>query len=486
VINTGIKLSSGGVIHSDYLAHAQANFLAENELDNFIASCGSPLRKSIRVNTLKISVEKFKTIADSYHWKLTPIPWCAEAFWLEFTYGEQDFLLGNTPEHIQGLFYVQESSSMLPPFALLKEQNIEQPLIVDMAAAPGSKTTQIAAMLNNQGIVLANELSASRLKFLSANLVRCGILNTAMSHLDARKIGTFMPGQFDYVLLDAPCGCEGTVRKDINALKNWSLDAVKEIAKLQKELILSAYAALKPGGKMVYSTCTLSPEENQQVANYLVEQTDAVIEPLNHLFEGANEAVDENGYLLVLPHQFDSEGFFIASFRKPNSEVETVPLKEIYQSPFVEINRKIKKQVIDYYLAHFAINIDLDGYELLQRDKEVWLFPENISRLNSHMKINRAGLKLAQVYPNKIRSSHEFACCIGELAGRQKVEMDRSQLEQFMQGRNIEVTPELVDQGEVLLCFQGSIVGLGQNQKGKVKSGLPRELVKDNYRYPIC
>jgi 16S rRNA (cytosine1407-C5)-methyltransferase len=483
---SAIKLTSGGSIHVDYLAHAQANFLAENELDNFILSCGSPLRKSIRVNTLKLSVEEFKQIALNYQWQLTPIPWCKEAFWIDFSNDKEEVSIGNSPEHIQGLFYVQESSSMLPPVALLNSINLadrnEPPLVLDMAAAPGSKTTQIAAMLNNQGIVLANELSASRLKFLSANLVRSGIINTAMSHLDARKIGGFMPGQFDYVLLDAPCGCEGTVRKDINALKDWSLNKVKEIAKLQKELILSAYAALKPGGKMVYSTCTLSPEENQHVADYLVEQTDAIIEPLNHLFEGANKVADDKGYLLVLPHQFDSEGFFIASFIKPESKVEALPLKEIYQSPFIDINKKIKQQVIAYYQTHFGFEIEIDGYELLQRDKEVWLFSKDIKKLNTHLKVNRAGLKIAQVYPNKIRSTHEFACCLGQLAKQQRVDLTKAQLEQFYQGLNLEIALQAAAKGEVILCYQGHVVGLGQNQKGKVKNGLSRDLVKDNFK----
>lgn len=476
-------LASGGEINSDYLEHALDTFLSGHEKDAFLAACGQPLRKSIRVNTLKISVEDFHQLAARNGWLLTQIPWCQQGFWIDTSSASNKQLLGNTAEHLQGLFYIQEASSMLPPAALLADNQTREPLVIDMAAAPGSKTTQLAAMLKNRGIVLANELSASRLKYLSSNLLRCGILNTLMSHHDARKIGQWMPEQFDFVLLDAPCGGEGTVRKDIDALKHWDIEKVRELACLQQALILSAYQALKPGGRMVYSTCTLSPEENQQVANFLIANSDAQIEPLNQLFEDAEKVSTEEGYLLMLPQVFNSEGFFIACFSKPDTENTKPPLDSIYTSPFEPVSQKSLSQVVQYYQKHFALDLPLAEFELKQRDKEIWLFPQAAPRVNQYLKVNRGGIQIARIFPNKIRSSHEFASCLGALAKRQTVEINSSQFECFVQGKNIELDNPQVENGEVILTFNGSVIGIGQNQRGKVKNGLPRELVKDNYQF---
>lgn len=481
-----VKLSSGGVMSATYLKHALNSFLPLDQQQAFVESCGKPLRKSIRVNTLKCSVEKFLDITNFLGWKLDPIPWCEQGFWIDADV-LADVALGNLPEHIQGLFYIQEASSMLPPVALFSQVeliNEQQPLVVDMAAAPGSKTTQIAALLQNRGIVLANELSASRLKSLHTNLVRCGILNTCMSHLDARKIGTLMPGQFDYVLLDAPCGGEGTVRKDVQALRDWQLTKVEELAELQKELIVSAYKALKPGGTMVYSTCTLSLEENHRVADYLVENSDAVVQPLAQLFEGAEKVTSKQGYLLVLPHIFDSEGFFVACFHKPVDAINDYSIKNIYSSPFETPKKKTRQEIVGYYQKHFGIEIEPQGFKLLQRDKEIWLFPEAIDLVSPFLKVNRAGMKIAKIYPNKIRSSHEMACCLGAKANKQFTELSPQQLEMYWRGQNITIDDNEVKSGEVLLRYQESVIGVAQLNKGAIKNALPRELVRDNYCLP--
>ena len=158
-------------------------------LDDFLSACRRPLRKSVRVNTLKMSVEEFKRHAAQKNWQLTTIPWCDEGFWLERPNDEeQNLALGNTDLHLSGAMYVQEASSMLPPMALkhcLQTSNT----VLDMASAPGSKTSQLAALMNNQGVLVANELSSSRLKVLSATLKRMGVGNCALSHFDGVIFG---------------------------------------------------------------------------------------------------------------------------------------------------------------------------------------------------------------------------------------------------------------------------------------------------------
>lgn len=197
---------------------------AHLSFDDFVAACQRPLRRSIRVNTLKISVGAFLDLVSSYGWQLTPVPWCEEGFWIERD-DEESLPLGSTAEHLSGLFYIQEASSMLPVAALFADGN-QPERVMDVAAAPGSKTTQIAARMNNRGAILANEFSASRVKVLHANISRCGIHNVALTHFDGRVFGAALPEAFDAILLDAPCSGEGVVRKDPDALKTGPLKAI--------------------------------------------------------------------------------------------------------------------------------------------------------------------------------------------------------------------------------------------------------------------
>ncbi|ESC39970.1 rRNA (cytosine-C(5)-)-methyltransferase RsmF, partial [Salmonella enterica subsp. enterica serovar Agona str. SA-3] len=273
--------------------------------DEFISACQRPLRRSIRINTLKISVADFLALIAPYGWSLTPIPWCHEGFWIERD-DEEALPLGSTAEHLSGLFYIQEASSMLPVAALFADDNHPQ-RVMDMAAAPGSKTTQIAARMGNRGAILANEFSASRVKVLHANISRCGIANTALTHFDGRVFGAALPEMFDAILLDAPCSGEGVVRKDPDALKNWSPESNLDIAATQRELLDSAFHALRPGGTLVYSTCTLNRQENEEVCLWLKETYADAVEflPLDDLFPDADRALTPEGFLHVFPQIYD-------------------------------------------------------------------------------------------------------------------------------------------------------------------------------------
>jgi 16S rRNA m(5)C-1407 methyltransferase (EC 2.1.1.-) len=308
----------------DFLALMQAAMPAHLSLDDFIAACQRPLRRSIRVNTLKITVADFLSLVAPYGWQLTAIPWCEEGFWISRE-DEEVLPLGSTAEHLSGLFYIQEASSMLPVTALFADGNAPQ-RVMDVAAAPGSKTTQIAARMGNQGAILANEFSASRVKVLHANISRCGISNVALTHFDGRVFGAALPETFDAILLDAPCSGEGVVRKDPDALKNWSTESNREIAETQRELIDSAFHALRPGGTLVYSTCTLNREENEEVVEWLLARYPQAVErrPLNTLFPTAADALTPDGDLHVFPQIYDCEGFFVARLHKTGA-IEPLP-----------------------------------------------------------------------------------------------------------------------------------------------------------------
>nr|WP_049774177.1 16S rRNA (cytosine(1407)-C(5))-methyltransferase RsmF [Erwinia sp. Ejp617] len=454
-----------------------------NEFSRFIAISQQPLRRSLRVNTLKISVDDFLRLVEPYQWALTPIPWCPEGFWI--SRDDADKLpLGSTAEHLAGLFYIQEASSMLPVSALFAGGHMPQ-RVMDMAAAPGSKTTQIAACMGDRGAILANEYSASRVKVLHANLSRCGVSNTAMTHFDGRVFGPALPECFDAVLLDAPCSGEGVVRKDADALRNWSETSTAEIAATQRDLINSAFHALRPGGTLVYSTCTLNLSENQQVIRWLLEQyPDAVeIEPLDTLFNGAKEVATAEGFLHVFPHIFDSEGFFVARLRKVASVTKMPqPTYKVGKPPFSPVSRQQQQEVNDA-----AAKVGLrwgPELKLWQRDKEIWLFPAEIEPLLGRVRFSRIGLKLAETFTKGYRWQHHAAVALADASSANAFELDSHQAEEWYRGRDI--YPERSLPGdELIICHQKQPVGIAKKVGSRIKNTYPRELVRDGKLFSV-
>lgn len=443
--------------------------------DDFIAACQRPLRRSIRVNTLKTSVADFLQLVAPYGWQLTPVPWCAEGFWIERE-DEESLPLGSTAEHLSGLFYIQEASSMLPVAALFADGDMPQ-RVMDVAAAPGSKTTQIAARMGNKGGILANEYSASRVKVLHANISRCGISNVALTHFDGRVFGAALPESFDAILLDAPCSGEGVVRKDPEALKNWSPESNQQIAATQRELIDSAFHALQPGGTLVYSTCTLNRDENEDVVQWLLARYPQAVEtlPLGSLFPQASEALTAEGFLHVFPQIYDCEGFFVARLRK-TAAVEPLPAPgyKVGKFPFIPMKRRESAAVSD---AAAAVGLHWDeSHTLWQRDKEIWLFPQAMEAFIGRIRFSRIGIRLAETHNKGFRWQHEAVIALA--ASGTSFELTESEAEEWYRGRDIypQTPPQ---QDEAIVTYQGVTLGLAKKVGSRLKNSYPRELVRD-------
>ncbi|MGY5703745.1 16S rRNA (cytosine(1407)-C(5))-methyltransferase RsmF [Vibrio antiquarius] len=464
-----------------FLEKIQTILPAHLNMEDFIASCQKPLRKSIRVNTLKISIEAFLERADAKGWKLSPVPWCDTGFWIEAD--ESVVPLGNTAEHMSGLFYIQEASSMMPVSALFMNDE-SYDAVLDTAAAPGSKTTQIAALMNNEGVLVANEYAASRVKVLHANVERCGVRNAALSNFDGRVFGGWLPEQFDAVLLDAPCSGEGTVRKDEDAMKNWTQASVLDIADTQKDLIESAFHALKPGGVMVYSTCTLSTEENQQVCHHLKETFgDAVeFESLETLFENANAALTEEGFLHIFPQVYDCEGFFVARIRKLAAVEPPKVKKRMGKFPFTKASKKESVEIAQQLQSALGIELPNDSSVWL-RDKDVWLFPNSLEPMIGELRFSRMGIKIAEAHKNGYRWQHQVATALATGSEANAIELSIEEAREWYMGRDVrpQTIPEgmKTGKGEVLVTYQGAVIGLGKWVSNRIKNGLPRELVRD-------
>ncbi len=290
-----------------------------DDYDEFVKYSSLYIRKSIRVNTLKASVNEVRDRLSS-SWLLEPVPWCEHGFWISYKDSKR-FDVGNVPEHQLGYVYVQDAASMIPPVVLNPR---ECDLVLDLCAAPGSKTTQLAQLMNNKGLLVANDSQGKRLSALGINLQRCGVTNTLVTKMHGERIR--LGSLFDKVLVDAPCSGTGTIRRSYKIVEMWSPGLVDRMSKIQFNLLKSAFRLLKKGGFLVYSTCTLEPQENEGViSKFLEEFDDAELvdisldikrrEPIMS-FNGVNYVGAVKKCLRIHPQDNDTEGFFVAKIRK--------------------------------------------------------------------------------------------------------------------------------------------------------------------------
>ncbi|MFZ5955754.1 MAG: NOL1/NOP2/sun family putative RNA methylase [Nanoarchaeota archaeon] len=280
---------------------------------------------SIRCNTLKIKPEELKNKLERKGWKIKqPFKEFPEIMIVESRLKPGE--LGNAKEHLLGYFYVQEISSMLPMLALMPKPG---DMILDLCASPGSKTTQAASMMENKGTIIANDNDLNRIAILSANLEKCGVMNAIVTRRDGVQLCETLAQKsnfrFDKILVDAPCSGEGTLRKSPKTFLMWNINMIKKFSRVQKKLAGSALKLLKPGGEMVYSTCTLTPEEDESVADFLAKNFDVTIQKINlplktregiKSWEG--KEFDENIKFgcRIYPQDNNTDGFFLVKVKK--------------------------------------------------------------------------------------------------------------------------------------------------------------------------
>ncbi len=280
----------------------------------------SPARKAIRVNTLKATAAEVKKQL-SKEWALEQVPWCREGFWIKPKEEIKSLSMGSLPQHTSGHFFIQEAASMVPAMVLGPEPGER---VLDMCASPGGKTTQLAALMNNSGEIVANDIRPDRIAILKRNIARLGVTNCKV---------TMMPGQqfkdikFDRVLVDAPCSATGNMRGNLEGMSKWSPEIFRRLAFEQRSLLHHAYCVLKRGGLLVYSTCSLEPEENEAVVDWLLkrhkktEMEEITIKGINRSrpiagFGGTAYDVRVSRCLRLWPQDNDTNGFFVAKLRK--------------------------------------------------------------------------------------------------------------------------------------------------------------------------
>ncbi len=300
----------------------------QEDFKDYLSILEVPPVNSIRCNTLKISPDKLKTRLQANGWKINqPFKEYPEIMIIESDL--QPGELGRSLEHLLGYYYIQEIASMLPVLALSLNPKKDE-LVLDLCAAPGSKTTQISAKMKNTGTIIANEVSLGRLKVLASNTERCGVTNAIITKKEGVALCKRMQKAnilFNKILLDAPCSGEGTLRSSARTCEMWNPNTITTLSKIQKNLFEAAFEILKPNGEIVYSTCTHAPEENEEIIDFALEkfkgkiQIEEISLPVK-CREGITEW-DNKKYssevkkaCRVYPQDNNSEGFFIAKFRR--------------------------------------------------------------------------------------------------------------------------------------------------------------------------
>jgi 16S rRNA (cytosine1407-C5)-methyltransferase len=294
-------------IKSNRSLFSALNEILGEELEEFLGYITShKIRPYIRANTLKISPKDLRGRLEGKGFVLSDTI-LDYAFRVDYYPSE----LGKTLEHFLGYYYVQDLASMLPAHILNPRKHS---FVLDIASAPGSKTTLLSALMENTGFILANDYSMERTKATVNNVERLGCLNVAISIYKGEKLVKFYKNFFDYALVDAPCTSLGTLHKNAEVIKWWSPKEVKEMSNTQLRLLLSAFEMLKDGGEMVYSTCTLTYEENEGVVEKFLNLTGAKVEEVKIGIGEVEGGV--KGTVRLYPHRTKTEGFFIAKFRK--------------------------------------------------------------------------------------------------------------------------------------------------------------------------
>lgn len=443
---------------ADFILKYQQLF-EEPEASEFLASFKTEPLHGFRVNPLK---QNGPVQEDLSH----PIAYSKWGY-----YGR---ISGKTSDHQSGAVYSQEPSAMY-----VGEVASPQPgeKVLDLCAAPGGKTTHLGSFLNNTGFLMANEIDSSRSQILTENVERFGMTNTIVTNTDTPTLAKHLPEFFDRLLVDAPCSGEGMFRKDPNATTYWSLDYPKECAARQKEILTDAVKVLRPGGELIYSTCTFAPEEDEQIIAWLVKEFGFEILPVKkypQMSSGKPEWADGNPDLAncvrLFPHLFPGEGHFIAKLRKPatDSHINQKPAKII--NPAVkELNKDqtaLWQQFANEHLTHVVTG------KLVTFKDQLYRIPEQTPNLTG-IKISRLGLWLGTFKKNRFEPSYALALALHPVNWQPQLIISTEEWQKYVAGETFPCATNLAKDW-YLLIHDKQPVGFGKVVNGTVKNFFPK------------
>lgn len=437
--------------------------LLGDESELFFQSYQQRKTQGLRVNTLKISVDDFLSMST---FRLQPIPWAPQGFYYE----ESEFP-GKHVFHTAGLYYIQEPSAMSIAPALAPQTGER---VLDLCAAPGGKTTHLAAYMQGEGVLVANEFTASRAKILAENVERLGVRNALVLNETPARLASTFPGWFDRILVDAPCSGEGMFRKDPAACEEWTAENVSFCAVRQLDILDEAAKMLRPGGKLVYSTCTFSPDENELVLERFLDrhhEFKLLPFPNSSFFsparpEWGNHREDLHHAVRLWPHRLRGEGHFAALFEKTDGT-------ETRLSPF---HTKVPSEAVSLFHSFVRENLNsfADAGQYLLQGEHLYLLPRDLPNLTG-LKWVRPGLHLGEVKKKRFEPSHTLAMTLQAPEAKRSISLtpDDPAIPRYLRGETLPVEQE---DGWTLVCVREYPLGWGKTVQKTLKNHYPKGL----------
>lgn len=460
-----------------------------NEWDDFLYSYDNNRFQALRFNTLKVQSQEermriLKVLGISSDKRVS---WANEAY-----YFDENVRPGKHPYHEMGLYYIQEPSAMSAAALLAPKPGMR---VLDLCAAPGGKSTQLATYLGDSGLLVSNEINTQRSRILSQNIERMGIKNAIVTNEDSFVLASHFPGFFNAIQVDAPCSGEGMFRKLPEAIEQWSMENVAICAARQKEILDNAAVMLKPGGTIVYSTCTFSKEENEDVIEYFLERhPDFTLEEMERFW----------------PHKVDGEGHFVAKLVRRGSVNEFGADYDVCEDSCnkvedtgLKVDRKTKKnknsknRKNETKPALTKENMKLLSEfldETISEDVAAWIknsrlvmFGEQLYRLPDMevdikgLKVQRAGLHIGEFKKQRFEPSHSLALALklNDAKNLVKLTCDNPQTIGFFNGQSVVLSDEQTAEckkGWALVCVDGYTAGWGKVNGTQVKNHYPKGL----------
>ena len=437
--------------------------LLGEEYEDYIKCYDEGRLYGLRVNTKKITVEEFKKICP---FDIRPIPWIENGFY----YDGDKVQAAKHPYYFAGLYYLQEPSAMTPANRLPVEPGDK---VLDVCAAPGGKATELGAKLQGQGVLVANDISNSRAKGLLKNIEVFGIGNVLVLSEEPGKIEDYFPEYFDKILIDASCSGEGMFRKDKKMVKAWEEHGPEFFAKIQRSIVTQAARMLKPGGMILYSTCTFDPEENEGTIEYLMEQYPEFIikdiVPYEGFAPGKPEVTESKSEdfkktVRIWPHKLQGEGHYVALLQK-GEPVDNVNVKESKGRA-----KKVPEEILEFFKE---VDWEMDWGRLEIYSEKVYYMPAGIPDVKG-IRFLRTGLYLGDLKKNRFEPSQSLAMCLKKEEYKNTVNLlvDDERVIKYLKGETIDVD-DIVStktKGWQLVLVDGYPLGWGKLANGTLKN----------------
>ena len=434
-----------------------------NDYDKFIFSYSQPAQRGVRINTEKISVAEFS--------KITPFGFEDTQFSDNCKYFLSDDRFGKHPYSHAGLFYMQEPSAMLPVSCI--DKDISNWKCLDLCAAPGGKSGQLANLISD-GLLISNEVVSSRAKILFSNLERQGFKNTIVTSDTPQKFADVLPSFFNLVLVDAPCSGEGMFRKDSTAISEWSTANVKACSVRQLEILASAKKCVAPNGILIYSTCTFSIDENENVVNnFLKENTNFKLIKVSDKVKKITTdgiVIENNNELKkcrrAYPHITRGEGQFIAVFQKNDEDTPNASKNK----SLAKLNTKEEKLVSDFLTKYTSIK----NLELRVANGNIYAIPENTPELRN-IKIVNCGVKIGSISKNRFEPYHSLFMAFGNyFKNKFNLNNDSVDVEKYLKGETL--YGDSVPNGWGIITVDAFQLGGYKAVDGQLKNHYPKGL----------